>query len=129
MTPDEVRALLHRSRRELDPALLQQARVLFQQARKAAPHEPEWPELASYGRNVAAVIEDPQRLEWIPTSDGLGGIAQIDDDDYLVVHVQKNWWRAGAAWPDGPQPTYWSPERFPTREEAVTAAGNVRIPQ
>ena len=129
MTPDDIRALLRRCRRELNPGLLEQARGLFQEARKAAPDEAQLAELVKYGRNVAAVIEDPQRLEWTPTADGLGSIARIDDDDYLVVHAQKEWWRAGAAWPEGEQPTYWSSERFPTRAEAIKAAGNIRIPQ
>lgn len=126
--PEDIRQMLAEARRNHDPDLLQQARATFREARGQTPENPLWHDVAAYGRTVAATIEDPERLQWIPTSDDLGLIAAIDEDDYLVVHPQRQWWRAGAAWPHGPQPTFWSPEKFTTKQSAVKAAGHVTIP-
>ena len=129
-TPDEVRQLLSRCRRDPRPDLLQQARAAFREARTLSPDDPSWRAIANYGKNVAAIVEAPHHLNWTTTPDGLGLIAKInDDDDYLVIHPQQSWWRAGAAWPDGEQPTTWSHERLPSREAAMQAACRLTIPE
>ena len=128
-SPDDIRQMLTDSRRRHDPGLLQKARIAFRNAERQNHDDPQWKQVAEYGKKVAAAFEDPQRLSWLPTSDHLGLVAEISDEDYLVVHPHKQWWRAGSAWPEGPQPTYWAPERFPTREAAIKAAGDVTIPQ
>ena len=127
-TPDEVRYLLDRCRRNPSSGLLQQARAAFREARPLSPDDPSWRAIAQYGKKIAAIIEAPSQLNWRPTPDGLGLIADINDDgDYLVVHPQQNWWRAGAAWPNGEQPTIWSEERLPSRAAAMSAACGVQI--
>ena len=127
-TPNQIRRLLEQCRRQRDPDLLNQARSAFQHARAQAPNDEEWRDVARYGKRVSAVIEDPASLPWVPTPDGVGLIAQIDDDDYLVVHPHAGVWRAGTAWPGGEQPTFWNRERFPSREAAINAAAAVTIP-
>ena len=127
-TPDEIRSILEACRRQRDPSLLQEARAAFRQARGQQPDDDAWRAVAQYGKQVASLIEDPASLPWTATSDGLGLLAHIDDEDYLVVHPHAGAWRAGAAWPQGEQPTFWSPERHPSREAAMAAAGAVTIP-
>ena len=129
-TSDEVRHLLSRCRRNPSPGLLEQARAVFREARLLSPDDPSWRAIANYGKNIAAIVEEPNNLNWVATPDGLGLIADIDDvGDYLVVHPQQNWWRAGAAWLDGEQATTWSQERLPSREAAMRAACRLKIPE
>ena len=130
-TPEDIWRLLTECRRNPSPGLLHQARVAFREARTLSPDDPQWKAVAQYGKNVAAIVEQPSQLNWIPTPDGLGLIAHINDDsdDYLVVHPQNTWWRAGTASFDGGQPTIWSPERLPSMEAAMRAASVITIPQ
>ena len=130
-TPEEIWRLLTECRRNPNSGLLHQARVAFREARALSPNEPQWEEIAQYGKNVAAIVEQPSQLHWLPTPDGLGLIAYINDDrqDYLVVHPQSTWWRAGTASLNGDQPTIWSQERLPSREAAMRATSSITIPQ